>query len=1485
MKRGALAVVVVVVVLVISALVFTHTDYGRETIRERVEAELDKTFTGGATVGELDGSPLGELTLRHVVINGPDDQPAITIETLRLHIKLFDLLKRDIQLSKLIAEGVDVSIRRDRDGTFQLARLIRPKPADDGGGSWTVELPSIRIERAHVAIDTGTPDLQVINLDGLSLTASAHLPARGARSAGLRLQAVWRERNAPLSVAASVRDTGEQLSSPEIDVRLGGVTVAGTDLRVVRRPGGMPKLSGSVTITASKQAVAALWPRLDLPGDLQIVAEARPAPLDSDAVPLSLTGHIGRSTLAVNATVNASTQRITGTVDASELDITQLSRGKVIAHGRAAGVFDITPAKIEGALPTATVRLTGEGTWQDAPEGRVTAVIATRGTHVSTELTLSGAASAKLDAELERVGERVTLKRASLVASTPSPAKATGGKAPLHGAIKASLTAHGALLPRPALSVEGTVDGTKLRMNDLRAASLALAIDASGLPSTPRGRLEVRVEDVVRGDMELGAIMAKAANRADGKIQVEVRSRPKQDPWLIELAALVTPPARGNGSLIVDLQRHRVRAGNGVDWVGRGGRVVVSPQRIAARDLHTRSADGALAVAGQLTRAGRHSGDLSANVEIDRFGLETLRKGYAGVIDGHVEVSRRSGRWSADANIAARKISLAPESEPLDVDATVVARPAHVAISATAGNAKLGAASLALELTPPPQLESAAAWRARGRQAIERARMHLRRIDLEKLAALVPSREPIELAGRVDGEIEIARGEVSGGVQVRDLRSPVLRGVKSADLDLVLAHTAPGELSPTLTVKLAEVGTVVANARLTVPDRVFDPIAWQDPSLVRGASVCTGTIQVDPAMLARLHINSPMRARASLRVEVGEALTSIKVIGIADDLRGTPIATPVSVRVNAGIDGRAATASMAMTTDGKPLTLVKLDATIPVSIDELRASPERIRTEPLTATLELPKTSAPQLLNVFGRSEVIRGTIDGKVTLGGSLARPTVVARVVGTNLTARSTARRRQLRVIRQVVINARWDDNGGALTLDGFDERGGKLAVRAKADPDALAAARATVVATSFDVTPLLVFAPGAVGGSRGVIDANLRIDGIDPRVAKIRGDVHVREGRIPIAPTVGTLRRANIDIHIGEQEIRLGLNGRLGAGRLTVAGTIATDGVALAGGTAKLTLRKVSPISAIEPRIDADVDLKVRRDGERWIADVTVDNGFVEVPEESGERLKPIGAPSDVEIATGTRITTTTGQQVSETPVDPFVIANVTLRRTKVESKEVRTSVTGKVQITADANAIGMTGSITADTGDLDLFDRRYRIDRAVVRFDGTIDPRLDIRISHTFPDVTTFTTVRGRLSDPELELTSSPGSYSQSQLLGFLLGGEPDGAPSSGSARDKAAAIGTSLIANQLTGYVRKALPFDIDVIKYEAATVGNSASITVGTWLTHTLFFAFRQHLDARPNENTGEGVLQYWITRQLEIEATAGDRNYDGLDLLWRKRW
>ena len=76
-----------------------------------------------------------------------------------------------------------------------------------------------------------------------------------------------------------------------------------------------------------------------------------------------------------------------------------------------------------------------------------------------------------------------------------------------------------------------------------------------------------------------------------------------------------------------------------------------------------------------------------------------------------------------------------------------------------------------------------------------------------------------------------------------------------------------------------------------------------------------------------------------------------------------------------------------------------------------------------------------------------------------------------------------------------------------------------------------------------------------------------------------------------------------------------------------------------------------------------------------------------------------------------------------------------------------------------------------------------------------------------------------------------------------------------------------------------------MLRYEAASATSSAAITVGTWLTRSLFLAYQRRIEARPDENSNQGELEYWLSRRVMVEGVVGDRGYNGVDLLWRRRY
>jgi TamB, inner membrane protein subunit of TAM complex len=1474
--RIVIGLLATVFAVIATALIVLHTDWGREQVREQVEARLNDMFVGGAKVGRLEGSPFGELVVRDLVINDPRGEPAISAGTVRLRIALAPLISKEAHLSKLVIEDADVLLERDERGQLRIANLMKPGPKS----GWSVDLPDVRIHRAHIAYDTGK-DGERMNLDGVELRADAHLPADQPITAAVDLSAHWRERGVPLALDATVRSGDEGVAIGRAFVRGGDVVVTAEDVRIGKTAAGGMDLAGTISVEATRDAVARLGIGVELPADISVRVQATRT-AGTPWTRVALTGRIDGQPLTGTVQADLEGKRFVGFVSTGLLDVTRLSGGGITGSAAAFVTFDA--ALQEGReLPVGTAMVHSRGTLEGLPETEARIALSSTGQRATALVDVDGPdLRANIVAEVEKRGQVITLHRGTLVAATTDPKAASGGKAPLRGAFHANLTASGALAPEPNLAVAGKIDGKRLRVRDLSIDSMKLAIDARQLPARPLGRAELDARGVQRDTVYLAELAVKAANRQDGRIAVSVRTRPKQAPWLVETDALVTL----GETVTIDLQRHHVRAGNGTDWRGTSGRIAIAPERIEIRDFATKSQRGELAVASAIVHRGRRAGDIEAHAEAKSIGLESFNVRYRGDASAKVDVVRRGGRLDAHVELTGRRLVFVPrdpKAAPVDADAKIDVREGRLAVDLSASSPRVGKVSVAADIAAPRDAANARAWQALGKDAIRESRITLERLDVGRLAAL--ANRPGEHRGIINGELRLSGAETGGAITVRGLVTPQTSGLGKIDADLQLSQTPRGELVPALAARVGGLGTVDARAAIVTPARPFDPLAWRrlGKGAIASASVRTSELAFDPGTLDRFGVATNLRGRASLAIDVEAGLRAARVTGRIRDLRGRPIAQPVNIELTAEAGAQATTLRLVAGTTAA--RFIEVDGRIPRSLAQLQAGGPAVKRAPLAVTVKLPDVRARQLLATFGRTDVVDGTIAGTIDVAGTVSAPTARAKITATNIALPST-RTRPTKRLDRLTVDAIWDGQIGTLLVSGSQPENGELRVLAKGSPAALERATVSLRATKFDLRPVLVLVPGAVGAMAGVLDANVAVTSLDPRTMRAAGELHLTRARIPIAPTVGTLRGAKIDIVAGQRDLRLALDGKLGDGTVKASGTIALVGAAPTGGDLKVTLRNVSPIGAVEPRITADVTAKLSKGRDRWIADVVVDNGSIVVPAGRGEELKPVGPPPDMVFLSGKNtLSAGTRQRADEPPEQPVIEARIKLNPTYIKSEELRGIIKGQLTLTADAGAVGIVGRIEADRGDLDLFGRRYLVERALARFDGSTDPLLDVVITHDFPEVTTVTSVRGRVSKPELIMSSEPGIYTQGQLLGFLLGGEPNGEPAQGNPRDRVTAAGTSFVANRIGGYFKKALPFDVDVLKYEAATASSSAAFTIGTWLTRSLFVAYRHRIDARADENTGEAEAEYWVTRRVMVEGTLGDRGYSGLDLLWRKRY
>jgi hypothetical protein len=216
--------------------------------------------------------------------------------------------------------------------------------------------------------------------------------------------------------------------------------------------------------------------------------------------------------------------------------------------------------------------------------------------------------------------------------------------------------------------------------------------------------------------------------------------------------------------------------------------------------------------------------------------------------------------------------------------------------------------------------------------------------------------------------------------------------------------------------------------------------------------------------------------------------------------------------------------------------------------------------------------------------------------------------------------------------------------------------------------------------------------------------------------------------------------------------------------------------------------------------------------------------------------------------------------------------------------------------------VVGLVQLDSDDVEVFGRRYTVEPtrdgpSGLIFDGTLDPRIQIAMSYQFPDLTLHVDLSGRVSKPDPPRFSSdpPGLYTQDQLFGFFVGGEPSTDAASQTrdpTREAVAGGSTRFVTGKLGQQLNKVLPgklkLDFSCEPDPSATIATTSTLgqcNAGNRLSQRVYFVVRRRVQPQPDENADEAQLQVRIGRELLFQATGGDRGYLDLDLLWRHRW
>src|SRR5262249_14860913 len=163
-------------------------------------------------------------------------------------------------------------------------------------------------------------------------------------------------------------------------------------------------------------------------------------------------------------------------------------------------------------------------------------------------------------------------------------------------------------------------------------------------------------------------------------------------------------------------------------------------------------------------------------------------------------------------------------------------------------------------------------------------------------------------------------------------------------------------------------------------------------------------------------------------------------------------------------------------------------------------------------------------------------------------------------------------------------------------------------------------------------------------------------------------------------------------------------------------------------------------------------------------------------SGTPLLDAAVPSDLQLP-GSGPVSPPGARA---PAHPWLVVDVKPATVQLDARELAEGVgfTGTLRNPRSievslGDTVGVRGPVELDSHSVEILGRRYNVEPtrngpSGLLFDGTIDPRIDIRLVYQFPQLTLNVDLTGRLSRPDRPMFSSDpaGDYTQDQLFGFF-----------------------------------------------------------------------------------------------------------------------
>lgn len=524
----------------------------------------------------------------------------------------------------------------------------------------------------------------------------------------------------------------------------------------------------------------------------------------------------------------------------------------------------------------------------------------------------------------------------------------------------------------------------------------------------------------------------------------------------------------------------------------------------------------------------------------------------------------------------------------------------------------------------------------------------------------------------------------------------------------------------------------------------------------------------------------------------------------------------------------------------------------------------------------------------FFLDEPLSGLVNADAVIRGSVAQPRIDSTLTITDGSYRSFDYER---------VSGTIEYRPALLNLDvRVQQREGVALKAAGAIPLSAAAAEAldvTVQSNSIDLAMIQAFTD-EISDVQGRVHADLHATGsLD--APRITGTLGVDGGAFTVA--VAQSHYTGLDTVVeftGEaaniREFRLWDD----EGRpLTMGGTLALKGRDVTDLNLFVHSRgfELADNRLVEINADTDVTVTGSVTRPRIAGTVTLTDGFVRID----RLLETLQEPYELE-SDGTGSMDAASEPPTFAPtvaLEVLIPEQFIVRGTDLRAAGGVPIGLGDVNITLGGNLVvqkqpgrdlRVLGEVRTVRGTYEFQGRQFNIERngrVVLMGTDDLNPRLDITATREISGVTASVHITGELSDPELELSSSP-PMEDAEILSLIVFNQPLsllGAGEQVSLVTRATALASGFLASQLTESLGDAL--EIDILEIETATAegaGLAPMLTLGEQFGR-LFLKLQQRFGP---EAVSRAVLEYRFTDWLRLQSSYAQGSTASRQLLQR---